>query len=90
MRTYDDANVGSMHAGLLVGRCLGCPYRAAVYARCAQKFIVLHLYHVLLSLMDDVCPDAMNFLFTVMQVSIRVNPFNYLGKAFIDLSVIFQ
>ena len=24
-----------------------------------------------------------------MQVSIRVNPFNYLGKAFIDLSVIF-
>ena len=30
------------------------------------------------------------FLVTVMQVSIRVNPFNYLGKAFIDLSVIFR
>ena len=29
------------------------------------------------------------FLFTVMQVSMRVNPFNYLGKAFSDLSVIF-
>ena len=92
MCTYDDANVGSMHAGLLVGRCLGCPYRAAVYhhALCAKNSIVLHVYHVLLSLMDDVCPDALKFLFTLMQVSIRVNPFNYLGKAFIDLSVIFQ
>ena len=49
-------------------------------------FIVLHLYHVLASLTDDVC--AVTFLVTVMQVSIRVNPFNYLGKAFIDLSVI--
>ena len=28
-------------------------------------------------------------LFTVMQVSIKVNPFNYLGKTFSDFSVIF-
>ena len=32
----------------------------------------------------------MTFLVTVMQVSIRVNPFNCLGNAFIDLSVIFS
>ena len=31
-----------------------------------------------------------SFIITGMQISIRVNPFNYLGKAFIDLSVIFQ
>ena len=32
---------------------------AAVFARGAKKFIVLHLYHVLASLTDVVCADAL-------------------------------
>ena len=66
MCTYDDANVCSMHAGLLGGRFalvvatgIRVHFVAAVFARGAKKFIVLHLYHVLASLTDDVCADAL-------------------------------
>ena len=73
MCTYDDANVCSVHAGLLDGRCLGrrcrvsLQYPGALCGGCVcqtcKKIVVLHLYHVL------AC--AVKFLFTVMQVAFK-------------------
>ena len=70
MCTYDDENICSMNAGFLGGRFLDRRYRmsfgypgalcgSCVCQRCKQVIIVLHLYHVLASLTDDVCTDAL-------------------------------